>query len=146
MRRRINIYVDDVIHLAKEIVARYGLSSTPFGGVRIKTESAKERHAIRSPTGRKLAANLEEFTQICIQRRWITHSENLDGMAMTDAEYCVDWDRIYAEQARAASRRDPSHPAGNSVASSDHQVFFNSHNRRVVLSPRGSKKTRKHGN
>ena len=142
MQRRNNIFVDDVLHLAREIAARYGLSSTPFGGSRLKTAAAMAKHAIHSPTGRYLAANMEEFTMICIRRQWITYSDRMDGMAMTDAEFCVDWDRISAEQVRAASRRDPSHPAGNSVASSDHRVYFNAHNRRVVLSPRGSKKTK----
>ena len=130
------IYTNDVLHLAKEIVARYGISTTQYGSL-IKKKSTMEKHAMRSPTGRYIAANMDEFTQICIRLGWITHTSVVSGIQMLDSEFCIDWDRIHRDQVRAAARRERE--TGDGRVATPSRPVTTGLNRRVVLYSRGGK-------
>lgn len=127
------IYAEDVLHLGKEIAARYGISTSAFGG------KSKAERAMRSPSGRVLAANAEEFTLRCIRAGWINYTEAISGVPMSDLEYSIDWDKIDRDQRRAAAARDEMDPAGCNVARPVYAVDIDKHNRRVVLHRRKRK-------
>ncbi len=123
------IYTNDVIHLAKEIAARYGITS-PKAAV-LKRSETIQKHAMRSPSGKYIAANMEEFTKICVKLRWITYTENIN-IPMTDTEYCIDWDKINDDQIKASKQRED----GNTIIATPGRQVMRAKNRRVVLNSR----------
>lgn len=103
-RKKSNIFTEEVQHLAKCIIVAYNLFTPPSGSGRVKEQNARERAAIRTPSGRIIAWTFDDFTMMAIRRKWIVYTSDM-SIPLTDLEYAIDWDKINRDQRLAAQTR-----------------------------------------
>lgn len=104
---------EEVVGLAKQIAAVWQMEIRHKGSAeRDRRDIGVNRHGpgLYTQGGRWFCSNIDDFASICVKNRWIVRREDYErssslGVAMTDDDFVVDWDKIRADQQRAAEIR-----------------------------------------
>lgn len=104
---------EEVVGLARQIAGVWQMELRHKGLVaRVRGDIGVHRYGpgLYTQGGRWFCSTIDDFASICVKNRWIVRREDYErssslGVAMTDEDFVVDWDKIRADQQRAAEIR-----------------------------------------